>query len=110
MFIVSEIRALRRGGWLEVCDFVYPMLNFEGKIAPESALGQWNTRIIEASKKLGVGLDRTKRHATKMERAGFQRVHVVEYRWPLGAWATEAKYQYIGKQTGAWGLCSPGGL
>ena len=109
MLIVSQIRELRPGGWLEVCDFVYPMVSFGGTIPRGTALYDWNHWVIEASRHLGVGLDRTRDYARKMGDAGFQRVYVCEYLWPLG-WGTDAKSRFIGKQTDAWKLCWLGGL
>lgn len=96
MLILAKFRDLRPGGWLEVCDFVYPMVSFGGTLPQGSALYQWNYWIMEASRKLGVDLARTRDYARKMCDAGFQRVHACEYHWPLGL-GTDWNSHYIGK-------------
>lgn len=106
MHLVSQFRALRPGGWLELCDYNYPMVCFGGAFPQDSALYCWNMQLIEASEKLGVSLACVSDYPAQMTEAGFVRVRQHEYQWPLGTWGIGAKNQYIGKQPRRGGCAS----
>lgn len=106
MLIISKLRALRPGGWLELCDFKYPM---DGIARQYSALHRWNELLMEASERLGIPLTCTRNYRTQMVQAGFRRVQEQVYHWPLGAWEKGGKNQYIGKQAKTRGLCRVSG-
>lgn len=104
-FFRQSYEVLGPGGWLEVCDFVYPMIGFGGTIPTNSAVYRFNRLLIDASRVVFVGLDRTRHYAQQMKAAGFQKICEYEHMWPLGSWPVgtwptelEERRRYIGSK------------
>ncbi|KAL2133618.1 hypothetical protein VTI74DRAFT_2020 [Chaetomium olivicolor] len=99
-FFQQSFEHLQPGGYIEVCDILYPMACDDGTLPDDSALQKWVRLVLEGTRRIGAPLDSALHYKQQLIDAGFQNVHEVKYKWPLNTWPKDKKH----KELGAWSL------
>ncbi|KAJ4304005.1 hypothetical protein N0V88_001609 [Collariella sp. IMI 366227] len=88
--------AIDFGGWLEICDTILPATSDDGSLKEDSAFYQWNSLLVSAMEIRGASLASARHYKQQMLDVGFQDVHEVQYKWPIGTWAPDPKHKEVG--------------
>ncbi|KAL6716689.1 hypothetical protein ACLMJK_006257 [Lecanora helva] len=79
------LQHLKPGGWLEINDVAHRFFAEDGCSEAESPMLRW-WRVVfqESSRKNGINIDDTYKHAQQMRDAGFVDVRERVFKWPVG--------------------------
>jgi hypothetical protein len=92
------------GGYLELCDGVFPVYTDDDSFPPDSALKKWGDLILTAASNLGRSADSALLYKEQMESAGFVNVVQKIYKWPTNGWPKDKKM----KELGMWNYANMG--
>jgi len=95
-FIGQAWTYLKPGGWLELQEFHLNVSSDDGTLKEGSALWQWKTDMLAATKKVGVDSLKTLEHPKMMADQGMQSIGVRQLKIPLGPWAKGKREKQIG--------------
>ncbi|UPK94434.1 hypothetical protein LCI18_005369 [Fusarium solani-melongenae] len=105
-------RVLKPGGWIESFEVSPTVTSDDNTVAPDSALAQWDSLFIEASKKIGnsftVVADQIQKPA--IEEAGFVNIKEWNGKCPLSPWPKDPKLKEIGRFGQVFGTQDPEGF
>jgi hypothetical protein len=87
------------GGYIELSDIIIPCFCDDGTLKPDSALYQWSTLCLEASKKIGRDLGATNTYKAEMERVGYEGIVEKMWIWPMNRWPKDPKLKELGMYT-----------
>ncbi|KAF2241609.1 S-adenosyl-L-methionine-dependent methyltransferase [Trematosphaeria pertusa] len=94
------------GGWLHQLEMSIQMKSDDGSLAPDHILSQWSDVFHEAGEKFGKSFRAVYSLRDWVKAAGFEDVHEVWYKLPIGGWSSDAHL----KELGRWNLlhCTQG--
>lgn len=84
---------------MELVDNAFPCVSYDDTTKEEQPLMQWMRYRIEASKRLGHGLEDSKLHKQRLADAGFINITQRIYKWPTSPWPKDKKHKEIGLWT-----------
>jgi hypothetical protein len=93
---LRDPRNIAPGGYLELCDGVFPLYTDDDSYPPNSALQKWGQLIVTAASKLGRPADAALFYKEQMEEAGFVNVVQQVYKWPSNGWPKDKKLKELG--------------
>ncbi len=92
-------RCCRPGGWVETCEMDGNIISDDGTAEAEVGFQTWNRVFSESGPKMGRSFntvaDNLQRPA--VEAAGFEDIHVVNYKVPVGGWPRDKALAEIGR-------------
>ena len=87
---------LAPGGWLEIKDICFPILDNDDSFPEDCAVKKWSDLIVEGTTKLGRPANSAKQYKLQLEAAGFENVVEKQYRWPQNRWPKDKKMKELG--------------
>lgn len=111
-FIGQAYEGLAEGGWLEMCDIVYPVRINDGQFPEDCAVVKWYVQenasrirtdlkrcalFEEACSKVGRNAQCARLYEKQMTAAGFEDVVSTTYIWPSNRWPKDKKLKELGK-------------
>lgn len=85
-FMERCLQHLKPGGWLELSDVAHRFFTEDGCGEADSPMLRWWRVVFQRiSRKNGVDIDDTYRHAQQMRDAGFTDVRERVFKWPVGS-------------------------
>lgn len=84
------------GGYIELCDVVFPLVSDDGTLTEDSAQRRWSTVVLEATEKAGRPLNSALKYQQQLAHAGFENIVHVEYKWPSNTWPKDPKFKELG--------------
>ncbi|OCK73080.1 S-adenosyl-L-methionine-dependent methyltransferase [Lepidopterella palustris CBS 459.81] len=87
---------LRPGGWVELHELHMPIKCDDGTAGPDSAIIKWSQGVYEATKKFGIDMLASLKHAERLRERGFVGVEETHIKWPIGPWPKGEKEKKIG--------------
>ena len=88
---------LKPGGYLEISDWVRPMVANDDTFGPQNALWQWNVNHVAAAERKGQRFVTGDEIASWMREAGFRDVVVNKYLVATNPWPKDPKLKLLGK-------------
>ena len=88
---------LNPGGYMEISDWVRPMVPNDDTFGPQHPLWEWNANHVEAARRKGQPFVTGDQIATWMRKAGFEDVVLTQYLVPTNPWARDPKMKALGK-------------
>ena len=95
-FFRQSLENLQPGGWIELQDFIYPMITDDDTMPEDSAICRWSRMLNEAFRANGRPVDTAFHYEKQLADAGFVDIHVVREEWPLNRWPKDKKYKQLG--------------
>lgn len=87
---------LNPGGWLEVKDIRFPIIDNDHSFPEDCAIRKWTDLILEGTTKLGRPANSAKDYKEQLIAAGFKNVVEVQYKWPQNRWPKDPKLKELG--------------
>jgi SAM-dependent methyltransferase len=89
---------LNPGGYIEIQDMLPPLRTDEPTAAPEHAskVIQWDRLRNEAASRLGIDYSLVSRLPSKLHEAGFEDIHNLDLKLPIGPWMDDEKMKEAG--------------
>lgn len=95
--IANPLRNLNPGGWIEIKDIKFPIVDNDNSFPEDCAVKKWADLILEGTVKLGRPADCAKDYKDQLIEAGFENVVVIQYKWPQNSWPKDPKLKELGK-------------
>ena len=80
---------LKPGGWIQHLDMDIRFVSEDSTVGDDHIMAQWSQTFIDAGEKLGKTFDIPNRMAGYLRDTGFQDVHEVWYKVPVGGWTKD---------------------
>lgn len=96
-FFSQCFRCVKPGGWVEIVEHdVRPVADDD--TCPEGHFFRlWGNTVIEMGAKFGKSFSIWEEAKGRLERAGFEEVVEVQYKWPMNGWSQDPKMRELGK-------------
>lgn len=94
--IKQAYNVLNPGCWLEMPDIQVPS-DADDESLTGTALEMWGNRQIEACSKIGIDTRCPSKYKQWMIDAGFEDVHEVRRKWPVGTWPKDKNLKELGR-------------
>lgn len=89
-------RHLQPGGWIEQLELSGHIECEDKSLSEDNILRSWAPRLATAAKKAGRPLGTMYTMRDSIERAGFEEIHVKDYKIPIGPWAKDSHLKELG--------------
>ncbi|KAI9830954.1 MAG: hypothetical protein M1826_004070 [Phylliscum demangeonii] len=93
----QALHHLKPGGYYEQVELGVEFCCDDGSVKPNSPLAQWGRLFTEAGDKMGKTLMIVNKMKDYMVAAGFEDVHEIRQKWPIGAWSSDEHLKDIGR-------------
>ncbi|KAI5811868.1 S-adenosyl-L-methionine-dependent methyltransferase [Pyronema omphalodes] len=84
------------GGYVELCEYSITANCDDGTMKPDNGLKIWMDYLRESMIKMGRPPPELQSMKTLLEKAGFEDVHALEAKEPVGPWPKDARHKRIG--------------
>ncbi|KXS96852.1 hypothetical protein AC578_7401 [Pseudocercospora eumusae] len=98
--IRQSFEALNPGGWLEMTDLYMPFRCDDGTMNG-TYLETWLDRQVECCARLGMDIAAPAKYKEWMIDQGFEEVTELQFKWPVGTWARDKSFKFLGRMTRA---------
>ncbi|KAL6159505.1 hypothetical protein ACJQWK_05816 [Exserohilum turcicum] len=96
-FFAQAFRHTKPGGWIEIVEHsVCPVADDE-TMGPDHFYHTWGHVVVDMGNKFGKSFTIWEESADRIRKAGFVDVTVVDFKWPMNGWPTNAKLKNIGR-------------
>ncbi|KAG9186337.1 hypothetical protein G6011_02893 [Alternaria panax] len=97
-FFEQAYTNLKPGGYLECQDIAFPIRCMDpGVTAKDSPLIRWSELFLQAAKKIGLDGTAPRHFTPQLRNAGFNKINLKSYKWPVGKWAKGARFMLLGR-------------
>jgi len=90
-------RNLAPGGWLEIKDICFPIIDNDDSFPENCAVKKWADLIVEGTTKLGRPANSAKQYKDQLIEAGFENVVQYQLKWPQNRWPKDRKLKELGR-------------
>ncbi|PYI00695.1 S-adenosyl-L-methionine-dependent methyltransferase [Aspergillus sclerotiicarbonarius CBS 121057] len=87
---------LKPGGWLELQESINTLYSEDDSLKPDSYMVQMMDGLKEACEKIGQTMDPAPSFETWANDAGFDSVHQLKFKLPIGSWPKDARLKECG--------------
>lgn len=88
---------MTRRGYVEIVEHsVWPVSDDE-TVGPDHFFTLWGQTVVDCGNAFGKSFTIWKESKELMERAGFEDVVEVQYKWPMNGWSRDPKLKEIGR-------------
>lgn len=78
-------------------DMDLPVTSDDGSLTEDNYLHKMSVMTVEAARNLGRPIDLPANYKEMFESAGFEDVHVKQFKWPSNIWPKDKKFKEMGR-------------
>lgn len=93
----QAFRHTKPGGWIEIVEHSVEPACDDGTMRPGHFYEEWGRTVVACGERLGKSFRIWEEAKGHMERAGFESVTEVRYKWPMNGWSSDPKHKDIGR-------------